>query len=147
MAHPDDTVLVGRPHVARRAAQAVLGLVVGVVGVLLVSGGSWFGVAMLLLGLYGVSELWRSATLTTDRLLVRSRVARRQVDLRDLTRVALSPTGAIWVAPAQGRPFYVRMVSALADGGHPDVTTFLAALRERATAAGAHLAVTVVYSG
>lgn len=132
--------LVGRPHSSKRFAQAVIGALLLVVGLgLLVKGTWWFAVPLMLLGLYGVTELRRKVTVTEDRLVVQGRVTRREVALRDLTRVALSPSVQVWVATADGTSFYVRMVAPFQDLRHPGVHDFVAGLRERAVGAGAHL--------
>ncbi|MBM6401930.1 hypothetical protein [Phycicoccus sonneratiae] len=132
--------LVGRPHSSRRFAQAVVGAIALVIGVALLVKGTWFaGAALTLLGLYGLTDLRRKATVTRERLVVQGRVVRRDVALADLVRVTLSPASRPWVALRDGRSFYVRMVSPFHDLRHPGVHDFVGGLRERADAAGAEL--------
>ncbi|MGG5259460.1 hypothetical protein [Phycicoccus avicenniae] len=134
------TPLVGRPHSSKRFAQAVVGAIALVIGVVLLTKGTWlFGMALVLLGLYGLTDLRRKVTVTQDRMVVQGRVARREVALADLVRVALSPASQLWVATGDGSAFYVRMVAPFQDIKNPGVRDFVTALRERASAAGARL--------
>lgn len=132
--------IVGRPHSSKRFAQAITGTIALVIGLALLVKGTWPpGAPLVLLGLYGVTDLRRKVTVTADRLLVQGRVSRREVALADLVRVALSPASQIWVATTDGRSFYVRMVAPFADLTNLGVLDFVTALRERAVTAGARL--------
>lgn len=140
MAQDTRADLVGRPHSTQRFAQGVGGALALVLGIALLARGTWpFGAPLVVLGLYGLSDLRRKATVTSDRLVVQGRVARREVSLADLVRVTLSPQSRLWVAAADGRSFHVRMVAEFADVKNPGVLDFVPALRERALAAGARL--------
>lgn len=133
--------LVGRPHWTLRARNVAIGLPILVIAlVVLVKGNPW-GLLLLPLSLYTLADLWRKVTVTDDRLVAQGRVTRRTEELSHLVDAGVGPMAHAWVAPRDGRAFYLAMLSDMKnEPGNPDAWTFVAELRARAEAAGATLA-------
>lgn len=131
--------LTGRPTATRRVGSGVAGLLLIVVALLLLLQGNLWGLLVLLAGFYGVSELRRKVVVESDLLIVQGRVTRRTTRLSTLNRIGISTMARAWVAPRDGRPFYLRMLIDEAGWASPGVWEFVPLLRERAMAAGARL--------
>lgn len=131
--------LVGRPQRSHRLAFGFVGGLIGIVGVAALLKGNPLGAVLVALGLYGVSDCWRRVTVSETRLVAQGRITRRRAELSSLSRIGVSRMANVWVAPNDGRAFYLRMVGEQNDGSNPGVWDFVARLRERAAAAGAIL--------
>ncbi|ANH37566.1 hypothetical protein I601_1124 [Nocardioides dokdonensis FR1436] len=131
--------LVGRPHSTTRLRSASVGAVLLAIGLGLLLRSNPVGAVFLLAGGLLLADLWRCVRVEGERLVVQGRVTRHALPLRDIAQVGLSTMGRPWVAPRQGRPLYLRMVSEGQDLVNPGVHEFVTRLREEARAAGAAL--------
>lgn len=131
--------LVGRPTATRMFGGGAAGLLLSVGALLVIMDGNVWGLLLLALGFYGLSELWRKVTVNQDMLVAQGRVTRRSTALVTLHRVGVSTSARAWVAPRNRQPFYLRMLTDEAGWATPGVWEFVPALRERALAAGASL--------
>lgn len=131
--------LTGRPTATRRLGSGVAGGLLVVVALLVLLNGNPWGITVLVMGLYGLSELRRKVTVDAGLLIAQGRLTRRTASLSTLNRVGISAMARAWVAPHNGRPFYLRMLIDEAGWATPGVWEFVPMLRERAIAAGARL--------
>ena len=130
--------LLGRPHSTARLVDVVIGglLLALCVGGLVV--GAWKALIVLPIPLVLLSDLRRKVTVDSETLVAQGRFTRRSLPLAELTQVAISPFGKVWVA-AGGTSFLLAMVAGEQDGEVLGVQEFPPQLRARAQAAGAQL--------
>lgn len=110
---------------------ALVTLPIGAFGVLR---GEPAALAFLLPGLYALSDVaWWKVRVTDTELVAQGRFNRRRARLAAVRDLGISSFGQVWLAPGEGRPFTLRMVSAYGEGGVQD---FYRELRRRVAAAG-----------
>lgn len=131
------TTLIARPSPWQRWQRGP-GVAITVIGVWALLYGDLFGLALIALGGWGVSEFWRGIRVTGDTLYVQGRVSRRTMPVADIRQVGIAPSRTLWLTPRSGRTLVLRMVDTRTDrkGSLDDVHD---RLRELAEAAGADL--------
>ncbi|WP_154402124.1 hypothetical protein [Ornithinimicrobium cavernae] len=133
--------MVSRPHWSTRLRLVIPGIVVLAMGVLGAVKGNHLAWVLVAVGLFGLSELWRSVRVRDGRLVAQGRIVRRTVALTELTAIGVSPVHRVWVGAASRRPFYLRMVNDLgAAASNPTPSPFAEGLDRLARQAGADLA-------
>ena len=113
------------------AVGTLLALPTGAYGVLR---GEPAALVFLLVGLYALTDVaWWKVRVTDTELVAQGRFSRRRATLATVRDLGISTFGTVWVAPADGRAFSLRMVSPYGEGGVQD---FYRELRTRVSAAG-----------
>lgn len=131
-------MLVSRPDSAVRLRAVLIG---GFLLALCVAGlvaGMWKALILLPVPLGVLTTLRRKVAVDSTTLVAQGRFVRRSVQLNDLTQIAMSPFGRLWVGTAD-TSFMVSMVSSVREGDVPGVQEFPAELKARAEAAGAQV--------
>lgn len=131
--------MTSRPPLGHRVRAAVVGGALLALGGWAVGAGNPWGLVLLPLGSWVLSDLWRVARVEGQELVVRGRWARRRVPLRDVRGVGLTRLAHPWVQPAEGPAVPLRMVPARRDGDRPGAADVVRRLRELALAQGADL--------
>ncbi len=103
---------VWRPPAVVRWSEAVLGALLGLVGVALVVSrpSGWVGWLMLLPAAVLLLGTRRSFRLSSDVVVAQGRVFRREVALRDLRQAGVCPDGRPWLQIQGGQVTLLRMV-------------------------------------
>ncbi|MDP3894274.1 hypothetical protein [Nocardioides sp.] len=135
------TPLIGKPRWTRRALMGGIGVLLAPLGLAgVVWGVHLSGLLVLVIGLHGLSELWRRVRVADGTLVVQGRISRRSVELSRLTRVGISLDRYAWVAPRDGQPFYLRMIDEPTHLSLPESPEeFVERLRAAAEQSGARL--------
>lgn len=131
-------LISGRPAGYIRWRDAGLGALLAAAGVKSTLAAQALGPILLVVAVFLLAGLRRRVDLTDETLVAQGRFTRREVPLRDLAAVGVSPVERAWVAPREGRPFYLYAVGGrhIATHSGPE---FAAEIRRRAIAAGADL--------
>jgi hypothetical protein len=135
---PELTTLIARPRAWQRWSRwpGVLLLVVGLWS--LAYGFEPLALAVIAVGFWGTSEIWRGVRVTGDTLIAQGRLSRRSIPLAEIAQVGRAKFGAVWVRPCEGRTLVLHQAELRMDepGTIPDIE---ARLRELAQEAGAEL--------
>jgi hypothetical protein len=132
---------VWRPPAVVRWTEAVLGALLGSVGVAFVVSRptGWMGWLVLVPAAVLLLGARRSFRLGSDVVVAQGRVFRRVVALRDLRQAAVCPDGRPWLQTQGGQVTLLRMVPLVDYGSGHAGPTLVERLRSAAAASGARL--------
>ena len=132
---------VWRPPAVVRWTEAVLGALLGSVGVAFVVSrpSGWVGWLMLVPAAVLLLGTRRSFRLRSDVVLAQGRVFRRVVALHDLRQAGVCPDGRPWLQTQGGQVTLLRMAPLVDYGSGHAGPTLVEQLRSAAAAAGARL--------